>query len=119
MYFSRVRPESVFYPGSDPDFSYWSEMYDYYSFCLELKCFNGHVVIVPRTTTNLISRNAKLRNSCYMITVCPKGSNPFYIVSLYIKLIITTWTYIIRAKDQLNCSDLFREAAKKDFFRCR
>ena len=27
------------------------------------------------------------------VTICPRSSDPFYIVSYYIKLVTTSWTY--------------------------
>ena len=36
------------------------------------------------------------------ITVCPRRSDPFYIVSYYIKCVTTSWTYSTRKRYRLD-----------------
>ena len=45
------------------------------------------------------NRNCRIFNECTTVsTVCPRSSDPFYIVSYYIKWVTTSWTYSMSTK---------------------
>ena len=47
------------------------------------------------TLTNLATLNSKLWREKSSTTVCPISSDPFYVLTYYIKRVTTSWTYSI------------------------
>ena len=55
------------------------------------------------------------KNTRLFITVCPRSSDPFYIVSYYIKWVATSWTYSITERMGENVSMGLSWAWLRDF----
>ena len=58
-----------------------------------INCRNGIVPDVNKCI-ELFTRKNEM-SSIHVLTVCPRSSDPFYIVSYYIKWVTTSWTYSI------------------------
>ena len=56
------------------------------------------LTLFPIFTTMCLCRSATKHmtlETCFISTICPGSSDPFYIVSYYIKWVTTSWTYSI------------------------
>ena len=61
----------------------------------QITMMNGIPEIQRQFHVNLYQILHLNREPIYKYTVCPRSSDPFYVVSYYIKQVITSWTYSI------------------------
>ena len=57
--------------------------------------FNGTYTVCPGSSDpfHIVTYYIKWGTTSWTYTVCPRSSDPFYIVTYYIKWVTTSWTY--------------------------